>query len=221
MTALRTDLHSDLDTATRAVDALSKHAIGDDVQLVAGANQALRDAAIHPAETAVDFGLVAYGSPRPARTIRLLGPPVARSCRARTSQPWVHADLVSDGLVVSVDTVQPGRRTARIRLTGLVGVSGGWGGLPQRPVVSASAGPGSSGALPPSTGGQRQGTAAAAKVQVPDVRGATEATAKQTLSGKGFKATVSYRSGTSQTPGTVIGTTLVPGRRSQPARRSS
>lgn len=92
-------------------------------------------------------------------------------------------------------------------------MSFGWGGTPDQPTGSASARPGGAGVPDKTTPGgtRRQGTTTASKVQLADVRGKTEAAARQTLTGQGLKPAVVYRADKSATPGTVISTNPGPG----------
>ena len=98
-------LGDNLPAAAGAWEALTE--LANDIDYVANeARAALHEAAVHPAETELHFGRLVQGSPPPHRTIRLLGPPIARACRADAPYQWVRIQETAEGFDVSVDTSQ-------------------------------------------------------------------------------------------------------------------
>jgi hypothetical protein len=119
---LQTRLASaDLPVAVGAYDALTGLA-RTDVQYVAEpAATALGQAAVRPEETELHFGRVERGSASPHRTVRLLGPPIARACVPRPSLGWIRVDETADGLNISIDTAGNGLLRGSIDLKGPAG----------------------------------------------------------------------------------------------------
>lgn len=115
---LRSRLLSDnLPAAIGAFEALAE--LANDIDYVAAnARAALDEAAVRPAETRVNFGQVLRGAPSPHRAVPLLGPPIARACKAEAAQRWIHVRDVPDGLEVWVDTTPSGLLAGRISLKG-------------------------------------------------------------------------------------------------------
>lgn len=108
VTELRSRLLSDnLPMATGAHEALTEIA-GTDIQYVAeAAAAALREATIQTSEQELRFPPAEKGSSPAPRTVRLLGPPLARACTFQTSHSWIHVVQSADGdldVSVSVDT---------------------------------------------------------------------------------------------------------------------
>jgi len=111
----------DLPVAAGAHEALAELA-RTDIRYVADlATTALRQAAIRPEETELHFGEQQQGSDPPHRTVRLLGPPIARACSARASDDWIHVSETTEGLDISVDTIGTGTRHGRVDLNGPTG----------------------------------------------------------------------------------------------------
>ena len=89
-------LSEDLAVALGAWEALAE--LANDNELVANdARAAMREAEVHPSETELRFGPLAQGSPPPRRTVRLLGPPIARACRPEASHRWIHVEETAEG----------------------------------------------------------------------------------------------------------------------------
>jgi serine/threonine protein phosphatase PrpC len=123
LTELRSRLDGDdLPTASAAYRALTELARNAGSQLAERAAQALSQAAVRPEATELDFGQLEQGSPAPHRTIRLLGPPIARVCTLQPSQPWIQATAVDGNLNISIDTsASPGVLRGRLYLIGPTG----------------------------------------------------------------------------------------------------
>jgi hypothetical protein len=102
VTELRSRLLSDnLAVAVGAVNALDE--LTNDIEYVASeARAALRAAAVHPAESELDFGQLTRGVPSRQRIVHLLGPAIARACRPEVSHEWIHVKEVTAGFEVSV-----------------------------------------------------------------------------------------------------------------------
>jgi molecular chaperone DnaK len=121
---LRSRLASDnLPAAVGAHEALAELA-RTDIQYVAGlASATLREAAVQPSELQLRFGPAERGAAPLQRTIRLLGPPVARACVASPSADWIRVDQASDILEITIDTAETGTRHGRIDLKGPTGAA--------------------------------------------------------------------------------------------------
>ena len=121
---LRSRLLSDnLAAAAGAYEMLTELANdANDVDDVAdGARAALHEVAVHPAETELRFGPLVRGSPPPHRGIHLLGPPIARACRADAPSQWVLVQETTDGFDVSIDTAQVGKLDGLLTIKGPTG----------------------------------------------------------------------------------------------------
>ena len=118
---LRSRLLSDnLPVAVASWEALAE--LADDINYVADeARAALHEAVVHPAETELHFGRVEQGSLPPHRTVRLLGPPIARACRPEASHEWIHVKETAEGFDISVDTVQSETLKGRLDIKGPTG----------------------------------------------------------------------------------------------------
>lgn len=93
-----------------------------DIQYVAGAAADALAAAVPRADAAeLDLGLVERDTPPVPRTVRLLGPPVARAGTVRTSASWIRVVEVPAGLEVSVDTAEVGARRGTVEVTAPTG----------------------------------------------------------------------------------------------------
>lgn len=114
-------LGADLQAAVGARDALADMA-RNDIRFVADpAQAALDEAVVHPSESELHFGRVEQDSTPPHRMVRLLGPPIARTCVPHTSYDWIHVTDTGEGLDISVDTSQAGLRTGSIEVKGPTG----------------------------------------------------------------------------------------------------
>jgi hypothetical protein len=121
LSALRSLLTGDdVPEAAGAYEALAKLADDDSRKVANSAREALKDAAIRPAQLEVDFGRVAQKSVPPHQTVQLLGPPIARACAPHASHDWIRADHEADAdeLDISVDTSGIGARHGSITLKG-------------------------------------------------------------------------------------------------------
>lgn len=119
---LRSRLASnDLPVAAGAYDALADIA-RTDIQYVADAAAAgLQDVALRVEEPELYFGQARQGSDPLHRTLRLLGPPLARTCTFQASHTWLTVEETPGGLDVSVDTSVAGRRQGSVTITGPTG----------------------------------------------------------------------------------------------------
>ena len=122
VTELRSRLASDnVAMAAGAHEALTA-TVRNDIRFVAEPAEAtLREAAIKPTETELDFGRIEQGSPPPHRTVRLLGPPIARACIPKVSDDWIRVNETTDGLDVSIDTARAGMLHGSIEVKGPTG----------------------------------------------------------------------------------------------------
>lgn len=102
---LRSRLASDdLPVAASAYEALAELARNDIRGVAEHAAAALSEAAVQPARRELHFGQVEQGSALPHQIVRLLGPPIARTCAPRASDAWIRVDQVAEGLDISIDT---------------------------------------------------------------------------------------------------------------------
>jgi hypothetical protein len=119
VTELRSRLASDnLPVAAGAREALAQIA-DTDIQYVAdAAAAALREAHTRVSEVDLGFGAVPVGADADARTLRLLGPPLARVCSVQTSHGWIRTTQTPDGFLVSVDAREPGTYRGSVTVKG-------------------------------------------------------------------------------------------------------
>lgn len=113
--------HTDLPVAAGARQALEQVARNDIHAVAEQASAALDLVRISPEPATVRFDPVDQHAVPPTRHVRLLGPPLARSCTPRPKDDRLHAVPAGDGLDVSVDTAAPGRLSGDILLKGFVG----------------------------------------------------------------------------------------------------
>ena len=111
----------ELPVATGAYGALAELAHTDIQYVAEAAAAALRQAAIRPEKTELHFGKRRQGSAPPHRSVRLLGPPIARACTARPSDNWIRVNATPDGFDVTVDTARTGPLRGNLDLKGLAG----------------------------------------------------------------------------------------------------
>ena len=122
VTELRSRLASDnLPAAAAAYEALTELARTATRYLAEPATEALREAAVRPAQTELHFGRVQQGSAPPHQVVRLLGPPIARACMPRPSGDWIRVDQVAEGLDISVDTAGAGPLNGTVAVKGTTG----------------------------------------------------------------------------------------------------
>jgi hypothetical protein len=113
----------DLPVAAGAYEVLAELA-RTDIQFVADpAAAALRQAAVRPEETELHFGEQRQGSDPPHRLIRLLGPPISRTCAPHSSDDWIRITETTEGLDVSVDTTSTGTLCGSVDLKGPAGTA--------------------------------------------------------------------------------------------------
>jgi Caspase domain len=119
---LRSRLASDnLPAAVGAYEALAEIARTDIRSVADPASAALREVAVHPAETELHFGQVAQGSASPHRIVQLSGLPIARACVPHASHDWIHVEQTSEGLDISVDTSRAGMLRGSVEVKGPTG----------------------------------------------------------------------------------------------------
>jgi hypothetical protein len=119
---LRAQLAGDsLPAAAGAYQALAELARSDTGYVAGPAVAALREAAVHPSARDLHFGRVEQGSAPPRRTVRLLGPPIARACVARPSHDWIRVDQSAERLDIAIDTGSPGTLLGSVSLQGPTG----------------------------------------------------------------------------------------------------
>ncbi|MEV7862898.1 caspase family protein [Streptomyces hirsutus] len=111
----------DLSVAVGAREALEEMAHRDIHAVAEEASRALSEMGINPHPTHLDFGPVRQHTSPPHRTVRLLGPPLARSCTPHVKEPRLRAQESGDGLDVWIDTVSTGPVRGDIVLKGIVG----------------------------------------------------------------------------------------------------
>jgi hypothetical protein len=123
VTELRSRLLSDnLSVAVDALNALTE--LTNDIEYVASeARAALREAAVHPAESQLDFGQLVRGVPSPQRIVHLLGPAIARACRPEVSHEWIHVKEVTAGFEVSVRTTRETPLEGQLFFKGSTGIA--------------------------------------------------------------------------------------------------
>ncbi|MFF3850582.1 caspase domain-containing protein [Streptomyces sp. NPDC002328] len=94
----------------------------NDIRVVADeARRAMARAEPRPDPARLDFGRVPQGSAAPRRSVRLLGPPLARSCTAHPAGDWMRTEETREGLDVNIDTSTPGRLSGDLLLKGVAG----------------------------------------------------------------------------------------------------
>jgi uncharacterized RDD family membrane protein YckC len=119
---LQSRLASDnLPVAAGAYEALTELARNDIRYVADPAAAALSQAALHPEETELHFGETRQGSAPPHRTVRLLGPPIARACTPRASHAWIRVEETAEGFDISVDTSNAGILRGTLDLKGPTG----------------------------------------------------------------------------------------------------
>ena len=122
ITELRSRLASDnLPAAAGAHEALMELARSGIRYVADPAAEALSQAALQPDQTELHFGRVEQGSAPPHRTVRLLGPPIARTCVPRPSHEWIRVEQAGEGLDISIDTAGTGTLQGSLDLKGSTG----------------------------------------------------------------------------------------------------
>jgi Caspase domain len=119
---LRSRLAGDnLEAALGARDALADTARTDIRYVAEPAKAALDEATVRLAETELHLGQIEQHSASPHRTVRLLGPPLARACVPRASHDWIRVQETPDGLDISIDTAGVGRLRGSVEVKGPTG----------------------------------------------------------------------------------------------------
>jgi Caspase domain len=111
----------ELPVAAGAYNALADLARTDIRYVSEAAAAALSQAAVRPEKTELHFGKRRQGSAPPHRTVRLLGPPIARACVPRASHDWIRVSETTEGFDISVDTTRTGTLGGSLNLKGLTG----------------------------------------------------------------------------------------------------
>ncbi|WP_173019670.1 caspase family protein, partial [Streptomyces alkaliphilus] len=110
------------EVAAGARDALLRMAHDDIASIADEAGRAVAEVRVNVSPKALDFGRVKRHTPPPHREVRLLGPPLARSCVPHPKEDWLHVKELPDALDVWVDTAQPpGSLTGTLVIKGAVG----------------------------------------------------------------------------------------------------
>jgi hypothetical protein len=110
-----------LPVAAGAYEALADLARTDIRAVADPAAAALSQAVLRPEETALHFGEHRQGSTPPHRSVRLLGPPIARACAPRASDDWIRVNETAEGFDISVDTAMVGALRGTLDLKGPTG----------------------------------------------------------------------------------------------------
>ena len=113
----------ELPVAAGAFEALTELAHNDIRYVADPAAAALSQAAVRPEETELHFGERQHGSAPPHRTVRLLGPPIARACSPRASHDWIRVNETTEGFDISVDTTRTGTLCGSVDLKGPTGMA--------------------------------------------------------------------------------------------------
>ncbi|MFF8292301.1 caspase family protein [Streptomyces sp. NPDC016309] len=122
VTELRSRMdHTDVAIAMAAHEALKEVARNDLQSVAEEAARALGEVRISPEPTVLRLSPVYRHAVPSTGHVRLLGPPLARSCTPRAQDDRLHVTPVADGLAVTVDTSTPGPLRADIVLKGPVG----------------------------------------------------------------------------------------------------
>jgi caspase domain-containing protein len=127
-------------TRRGAVSELQVRLASDDLPVAAGAHQALvelahtdiqyvaelaaaalRQAAVRPEKTELNFGQLRQGAAPLHRSVRLLGPHIARACAPHSSDDWIRVNATPEGFDVTVDTTRAGPVRGNLYLKGLTG----------------------------------------------------------------------------------------------------
>lgn len=111
----------DLSVALGAREALEEMAHRDIRAVADEASRALGEVAVNPHPARLDFGWLPQHTSPPHRTVRLLGPPLARSCAPHAKGERLRVRESADTLDVWVDTSSPGPARGEIVLKGAVG----------------------------------------------------------------------------------------------------
>jgi hypothetical protein len=121
---LRSRLVGDnLEAALGARDALADTARTDIRYVADPAKVALDEAALSVTETELHLGQIEQYSASPHRTVRLLGPPIARACVPRASHDWIHVHETPDGLDISIETTGVGTLHGSVEVKGPAGAA--------------------------------------------------------------------------------------------------
>jgi len=110
-----------LPVAAGAHDMLTQMARTDIQYVAQAAAAALREATVHAVEDALHFGQVTKDSIPHHRTVRLLGPPLARACTFAASDPWIRLNETPEGVEVSINTEETGILRGHITIKGPIG----------------------------------------------------------------------------------------------------
>ena len=121
---LRSRLASeDLAVAAGAYDALTEVARTDIQSVADPAADALSKVTVQPEQTELHFGTRQQGSETPHHLVRLLGFPIARACAHRVSHDWIRVIKTTEGLDISVDTINTGALRGSVDLKGHSGTA--------------------------------------------------------------------------------------------------
>ena len=113
----------DLPVAAGAYRALATLGRTDIPYVADVASAAARRAEVSLEETELDFGVQRQGSGPAHRTVKLLGPHIARACRARASHDQIGVSHTAAGLDIWIDTATPGALHGRVSVRGHTGAA--------------------------------------------------------------------------------------------------
>jgi hypothetical protein len=121
VTELRARLASDnTEAAAGAFEALTHLAHNDISSVADAASEARRDVVVRVAEPEVHFGQISQGADV-RRSVRLLGPPLARACTFETPDAWVRLTETAEGVDISVAAGVTGVLRGSVVITGPTG----------------------------------------------------------------------------------------------------
>jgi hypothetical protein len=121
VTELRARLASDnLEAAAGAFEALTHMARADITNVADAASEARQHAFVRVAEENIHFGQIVQGSDV-RRSVRLLGPPLARTCTFEASDSWIRLAETAEGVDISVVSRETGVLRGSVVVTGPTG----------------------------------------------------------------------------------------------------
>ncbi|MDN3295075.1 caspase family protein [Streptomyces ficellus] len=115
--------NADLSIAAGAREALAEMARHDIRAVAEEARRAVSEVRVNPYPSSLRFDPVRQHADPPRQTVRLLGPPLARSCAPHPKPDWLRAVETPEGLEVCVETSGTGRLSGDIVLKGVAGES--------------------------------------------------------------------------------------------------
>jgi ABC-type transport system involved in multi-copper enzyme maturation permease subunit len=113
----------DLPVAAGAYGALATLARTDVPYVAVLASATARHAEVRPEKAELTFGIQRQGSEPAHRTVRLLGPHIARACTARASHDQIGVNLAPEGLDIWINTATPGILHGSVSVQGPTGTA--------------------------------------------------------------------------------------------------